>query len=274
MAVVIFGKRVRGDWKGIFTCTFIICCWVFAVYSANYTIIRHFFNSHTELRNAFHGGHLLLSVLTITTMFQCIISNPGQLLSVGNVELLGWQFCEQCQMHRPPRSHHCRRCAQCVRKMDHHCPWINNCVGEDNQANFTQFLFYTAFLCCTTCVLCFAYFFDWLPHCDACAEGNIAQNMKIEVVCLTIISLAFGGFTTFMFVDRLILISSDVTTLELMADGAAIKKSIRNSNKPSFCTLLSRTFGSSSMAEWLIPYPKRHIRPSYEYDSYSWQDSV
>ena len=33
-------------------------------------------------------------------------------------------------------------------------------------------------------------------------------NMKIEVACLTVISFAFGGFTTFMFVDRLILISS------------------------------------------------------------------
>ena len=53
-----------------------------------------------------------------------------------------------------------------------------------------------------------------------------------------------------------------------------ISCSIRNPNKPSFFKLLSRTFGSSNIAEWLIPYPKRHVRPSYEYDSYSWQNSV
>lgn len=29
---------------------------------------------------------------------------------------------------------------RCVKKMDHHCPWINNCVGWANHAYFTYFL--------------------------------------------------------------------------------------------------------------------------------------
>ena len=34
-----------------------------------------------------------------------------------------WTLCQVCGTRRPPLSHHCRRCGQCVRRMDHHCPW-------------------------------------------------------------------------------------------------------------------------------------------------------
>ena len=36
---------------------------------------------------------------------------------------------------------------RCVKKMDHHCPWINSCVGHDNHASFTRFVFYVPFGC-------------------------------------------------------------------------------------------------------------------------------
>ena len=38
------------------------------------------------------------------------------------------RFCQKCDRHKPPRAHHCRVCKHCVLRMDHHCPWINNCV--------------------------------------------------------------------------------------------------------------------------------------------------
>ncbi|MEE6473381.1 hypothetical protein FKM82_009987 [Ascaphus truei] len=32
-------------------------------------------------------------------------------------------WCNICQLVRPPRSGHCRICGSCVRRMDHHCVW-------------------------------------------------------------------------------------------------------------------------------------------------------
>ena len=35
------------------------------------------------------------------------------------------EFCFRCVQRRPPEAHHCSVCGQCVRKMDHHCPWFD-----------------------------------------------------------------------------------------------------------------------------------------------------
>lgn len=50
------------------------------------------------------------------------------------------QWCETCKGYKAPRAHHCRKCGRCVMKMDHHCPWINNCVGHYNHGHFSAFL--------------------------------------------------------------------------------------------------------------------------------------
>ncbi|WVR05338.1 hypothetical protein IAU60_002352 [Kwoniella sp. DSM 27419] len=50
------------------------------------------------------------------------------------------RYCKTCEHYKPPRAHHCRQCKTCVLKLDHHCPWIGNCVGFHNQGHFLRFL--------------------------------------------------------------------------------------------------------------------------------------
>jgi hypothetical protein len=58
----------------------------------------------------------------------------------GNGEL---RNCRRCGKYKPDRCHHCSVCGVCILKMDHHCPWIYNCVGFHNYKYFFLLLFYT-----------------------------------------------------------------------------------------------------------------------------------
>lgn len=62
-------------------------------------------------------------------------------------------ICKNCITPKPPRTHHCSVCRQCVLKMDHHCPWLNNCVGFYNHRYFFLFCVYmcsgTIFIACS-----------------------------------------------------------------------------------------------------------------------------
>ncbi|KAG5533176.1 hypothetical protein RHGRI_027409 [Rhododendron griersonianum] len=66
--------------------------------------------------------------------------------------------CAKCSAYKPPRAHHCRSCRRCILRMDHHCMWINNCVGHRNYKAFVVLVFYAAMsslysavvtICCT-----------------------------------------------------------------------------------------------------------------------------
>jgi len=49
-------------------------------------------------------------------------------------------YCSNCKSHKPPRTHHCSRCSRCVMRMDHHCDFLDVCIGSDNIKFFLQFL--------------------------------------------------------------------------------------------------------------------------------------
>ncbi|KAM9320403.1 palmitoyltransferase ZDHHC23 [Gastrophryne carolinensis] len=107
------------------------------------------------LRQVFLRGHvgrghmsaLTCGLLLILFLLRRAKGDPGYLRTCAAHK--SWEkeppvtdknWCQACRLLRPPRSAHCRICGNCVRRLDHHCVWINNCIGSRNHGSFILLL--------------------------------------------------------------------------------------------------------------------------------------
>ncbi|NXC46866.1 ZDHC4 palmitoyltransferase, partial [Penelope pileata] len=103
----------------------------------------------------FHLLLLLLPYLLLAGNIGCFIlcsrANPGIITKSNHASLMkiyaydGVLFqkgtmCPTCHMEKPARSKHCSACGICVHRFDHHCVWVNNCIGAFNAKYFFLYL--------------------------------------------------------------------------------------------------------------------------------------
>lgn len=75
-------------------------------------------------------------------------SSIQRLVQKRNLEIVtrNWNgefsICLKCKLLRPDRCYHCIKCNRCILRRDHHCPWLQTCIGYSNHKYYCLFLMY------------------------------------------------------------------------------------------------------------------------------------
>lgn len=107
----------------------------------------------------------------------------------------GIRMCARCLRTKPDRCHHCSQCNKCVLKMDHHCPWVANCIGFRNYKYFLNMLFYASLSAIIIVVTAYPVFLAVLAH------DGVEISIAYFVITAYILAIALGilltGFLSF-----------------------------------------------------------------------------
>jgi hypothetical protein len=72
--------------------------------------------------------------------------------------------------------------------MDHHCPWMNNCVGANNQKHFMLFLFYTIVECLYSLTLLVCMYVSGPSARNRAESGMACALMAVAIATLLFVS--------------------------------------------------------------------------------------
>lgn len=111
-------------------------------------------------------------------------------------------------------------CNRCILKMDHHCPWINNCVGMMNQKYFLLFLLYSFIFSLSVFSSSIISFFHVIYYPYGLKSVNLLICSSIEILFVVMI-LSGAAFSLFFCVFGIAIL---VDTMRTVVSGSTSRK--------------------------------------------------
>ena len=190
----------------------------------------------------FASGFVGLLGLSAISHLLAMVSDPGYTDRLVQPLLYEESVCLVCLIGRAPRTHHCRRCKKCVQNMDHHCQWINNCVGFKNQKCFILFLVYTLVLITwyfsiviTRLILCDKDFFD-----------------GFMILSSTLWAFFFALLSGLALKDQMHTVLNNVSEIDTLQKRKFLKV---NPTQRPLKENLEEVFGGPFSLYWFFPFP-------------------
>lgn len=90
--------------------------------------------------SAMTGAWCLATIGGVRDYWRCILATPG--FATATVVRASTSSdvtsCDRCRWPKPHLARHCTTCRRCVLRMDHHCDWLDSCVGKLNYRFFLR----------------------------------------------------------------------------------------------------------------------------------------
>ncbi|XP_008529521.1 palmitoyltransferase ZDHHC3 isoform X3 [Equus przewalskii] len=200
----------------------------------------------------------LLAFLALASHCRAMLTDPGAVPKgnatkefIESLQLKPGQVvykCPKCCSIKPDRAHHCSVCKRCIRKMDHHCPWVNNCVGENNQKYFVLFTMYIALISLHALIMVGFHFLHCFEEDWTKCSSFSPPTTVILLILLCFEGLLFLIFTSVMFGTQVHSICTDETGIERL----------KRKNQPREHTgsweSVKETFGGDFSPNWFNPF--------------------
>lgn len=188
----------------------------------------------------------------------------------------GRRWCEKCHHFKPDRAHHCSSCRRCVLKMDHHCPWVNNCVGFRNYKMFCLFIFWGSIYCIHVLSCTFGLLGYYTSRVDLSLDKTTMFVSDFHLMMLLVASILFSLVFILFAIMHLQLLLSNQTTIESLQEIVWVVLEQHVSPKPVRLKSLYYMSMRHSLISVFGPYPSLWLLPifSSKENGFEWDIST